>query len=184
MKMLDAGAYGIICPMINTVEDARRLVAACRYAPAGNRSYGPIRALLYAGQDYPEHANATVLPIAMIETAEAMANLEAILAVEGLGGIYVGPSDLALSLGHPPRFDVEEGPVRDAIGRILDGARSAGVPAGIHTGSAAYALKMIAAGFRFVTIGSDARLMAAGAQAALKAMRADAAPPAPRPGAY
>ncbi len=99
MKVLDAGAYGVICPMINDAADAEALVAACRYPPQGQRSFGPIRALLYAGADYPSHANESVIVLAMIETAKALANLDEILAVPHLDGVYVGPADLSNALG-------------------------------------------------------------------------------------
>ncbi|MEE8271166.1 MAG: aldolase/citrate lyase family protein [Alphaproteobacteria bacterium] len=174
MKMLDAGAYGVICPMVNTVSDAETLVSACRYPPRGGRSFGPIRALLYAGADYARHANDTVIPFAMIETAEALDNLEAILSVEGLEAIYVGPADLSLALGCTPTFDQEEKPVVEAIEHIARTAREMGVAAGIHNGTPAYALRMIEQGYSFVTIASDARLMAAGAKGAVTALKAGA----------
>lgn len=171
MKMLDAGAYGIICPMVNSATDAERLVAACRYPPQGGRSFGPIRALLYAGADYPKHANDTVVAFAMIETRDALDNLDDILRVEGLDAIYVGPADLSLALGCAPGFDPEEKIVVEAIDHIVGLAGKHGVVAGIHNGTTAYARRMIDKGFRFVTIGSDARFMAAGSRTVLDAMR-------------
>ena len=96
MKTLDAGAYGVICPMVNTREDAQKLVAWTHYAPRGTRSFGPVRALLYGGADYPQHANDTIVTFAMIETAQALDNLDEILSVEGLDAVYIGPSDLSL----------------------------------------------------------------------------------------
>jgi 4-hydroxy-2-oxoheptanedioate aldolase len=171
MKMLDAGAYGIICPMVNTAEDAARFVAACRYPPDGNRSFGPIRALLYGGADYPQHANATVLTFAMIETKEALDNLDAILSVPGLDAVYIGPADLSATLGCTPKFDQDEKPVVEAIDMILKKATEKGVVAGIHNGTPGYALQMIDKGFRFVTVSTDARLMAAKAQEFLAKMR-------------
>jgi len=172
MKMLDAGAFGIICPMVNTKADAETFVAACRYAPRGMRSFGPIRALLYAGADYPTHANDTVISFAMIETRQALDNLDDILSVDGLGAVYIGPADLSLALGCTPKFDQDEKPVVEAIDMVLRKAREKGVVPGIHNGTAEHALKMIAKGFRFVTVGSDARLMAAGAQGITAKMRA------------
>lgn len=171
MKMLDAGAYGIICPMVNGAADAERLVAACRYPPRGGRSFGPIRALLYAGADYPKHANDTVTAFAMIETREALDSLDDILRVDGLDAIYVGPADLSLALGCSPGFDPEEKIVVEAIDHIVGLAGKHGVVAGIHNGTTAYARRMIDKGFRFVTIGSDARFMAAGSRTVLDAMR-------------
>ncbi len=171
MKSLDAGAYGIICPMINTRRDAEALVGACRYAPEGHRSFGPLRALMYAGPDYPKHANATVVVIAMIETQEALNNLEEILSVPGLDGIYIGPSDLALSLGGTPKPDQTDPKVVAAIEHILAAAKKHGVVPGIHCGAAAYARKMVDRGFQLVTILSDNLLMAAGARQAVADLR-------------
>jgi 4-hydroxy-2-oxoheptanedioate aldolase len=171
MKMLDAGAYGVICPMINSAEEARQLVAACRYPPAGQRSFGPIRALLYAGADYADHANDTVLSFAMIETRDGLDNLEEIAAVEGLDGFYVGPSDLSLALGCTPKLDQEEAPVVEAIDRIVRVAKESGKVAGIHNMTPEYALRMIDKGYSFVTIGSDARLMVTATQDVLGKMR-------------
>jgi 4-hydroxy-2-oxoheptanedioate aldolase len=175
MKMLDAGAYGVICPMVNTREDAQKLVAWTHYAPRGTRSFGPIRALLYGGADYPQHANNTIVTFAMIETAQALANLDNILSVEGLDAIYIGPSDLSLALGCKPTFDDVDPPVAEAIDHILERAKAHGLVAGIHNGSTEVALKRIAKGFQFVTVSSDARLMAAGAQQVIGRMRAGAA---------
>jgi 4-hydroxy-2-oxoheptanedioate aldolase len=171
MKTLDAGAYGVICPMVNTREDAQKLVAYTHYAPMGARSFGPIRALLYGGADYPRHANQTIVTFAMIETAKALDNLDDILSVEGLDAIYIGPSDLSLALGCNPTFDDVDPKAAEAIDHILARAKAHGVVAGIHNGAPESALKRIAKGFQFVTIGSDARLMAAGAQTIISKMR-------------
>jgi 4-hydroxy-2-oxoheptanedioate aldolase len=178
MKTLDAGAYGVICPMVNTREDAQRLVAWTTYAPKGTRSFGPVRALLYGGSDYPAHADATVVRFAMIETAQALDNLDAILSVEGLDAVYIGPSDLSLALGCKPQFDDVDPPVAQAIEHILQRAQAHGLRAGVHNGRADVALARVAMGFRFVTVGSDARLLAAGSQQILGAMRATPQPPA------
>ncbi len=171
MKSLDAGAYGIICPMINTGEDAKALVGACRYAPQGHRSFGPVRALMYAGADYPQHANDTVVAIAMIETQQALDNLEEILGVPGLDGIYIGPSDLALSLGGTPKPDQTDPKVVEAINHILAAAKSHGVVPGIHCGAPAYAAQMVEQGFQLVTILSDNLLMATAAKRAVAELR-------------
>lgn len=171
MKALDAGAYGVICPMISTREEAQRLVAYTRYAPLGTRSFGPVRASLYAGADYATQANRTVVAFAMIETAQALDNLDAILSVEGLEAIYVGPSDLSLALGCKPVFDDVEPEVAQALEHIAERARAHGVVAGVHCGRADVARARVALGYRFVTVGSDTRLLASGAQELLAAMR-------------
>ncbi len=172
MKALDAGAYAVICPMINTREDAQKLVAYTHYAPQGTRSFGPVRATLYGGADYPEQANKTIVTFAMIETAQALDNLDSILSVEGLDAIYIGPSDLSLSLGCKPVFDDVDAKAQQAIEHIMARAKAHGVVAGIHNGRADVAQARVKLGFRFVTLGSDARLLAAGSQDLLKAMRA------------
>ena len=183
MKTLDAGAYGVICPMVNTREDAQKLVAWTHYAPRGTRSFGPVRALLYGGADYPKHANDTIVVFAMIETAQALDNLDAILSVEGLDAIYIGPSDLSLALGCTPTFDDVDPKAAQAIDHILARAKAHGVAAGIHNGRPDVALQRIAKGFDLVTVSSDARLMAAGAQQILGAMRA-AQPASAASGSY
>ena len=172
MKALDAGAYGVICPMVNTREDAQKLVAYTHYPPRGTRSFGPLRAVLYAGADYVQHANDTIAVFAMIETAEALDNLDDILSVEGLDAIYIGPSDLSLALGCKPTFDDLEPKAFEAVEHILARAKAHGVVAGIHNGTPEAARRRIAKGFQFVTISSDARLMADGAQQVISAMRA------------
>ena len=181
MKSLDAGAYAVICPMVNSREDAQRLVAWTTYAPRGTRSFGPVRALLYAGQESPAAADDTVVRFAMIETAAALENLDAILSVEGLDAVYIGPSDLSLALGCKPAFDEVDPRVAQAIDHILERAQAHGVVAGIHNAAPPAALARIAKGFRFVTVGSDARLLASGAQQVVAAMHSGL-PSAPRAG--
>ena len=183
MKTLDAGAYAVICPMVNTREDAQKLVAWTHYAPRGTRSFGPVRAMLYGGPDYPQQANDTIVAFAMIETAQALDNLDAILSVEGLDAIYIGPSDLSLALGCSPTFDDLDPKAAKAVDHILERAKAHGVVAGIHNGTPEAALKRIAKGFQFVTVSSDARLMAAGAQQVMAKMRA-APKPAASAGSY
>lgn len=171
MKILDAGAYGVICPMINTPADAEALVAACKYAPRGYRSWGPVRALIYAGADYKDHADDELLVMPMIETAEAVKNLDDILSVPGVDAVYVGPADLSLTLGCTPKLDQTEAPVVEALQRIAEACRRHGVVAGIHNATAAYALRMVAAGFQFVTLASDSRFLAAKAADEVAAVR-------------
>lgn len=170
MKVLDAGAYGVICPMINSAMEAREFVAACRYPPAGTRSCGPIRAQIYGGPDYIAQANQTVITMAMIETRSGLDNLDEILSVEGLDAIYVGPSDLSLALGCEPQLDPTEAIVVEAIKHIVARAREKKVVPGIHTASPAYAQKMVQDGFQFVTLSSDIRLLIAKASEVLQIM--------------
>jgi 4-hydroxy-2-oxoheptanedioate aldolase len=161
MKILDAGAYGVICPMINTRAEAEAMVRACKYPPRGFRSWGPVRASIYAGADYGDHANDDVVVMPMIETAEALKNVDEILSVPGVDAVYVGPSDLSLALGYKPRLDQTDQAVVDAQNMIVEACKRHNVVAGIHNATAAYALKMIAIGYRFVTLASDSRHMAA-----------------------
>jgi 4-hydroxy-2-oxoheptanedioate aldolase len=163
MQVLDAGCYAVICPMINTREQAEAFVGACRYPPAGYRSFGPYRATLYGGENYTDHADETVVTMAMIETREALDNLEEILGVTGLDAVFVGPSDLGQSLGYGPGVDREEPEVVEAIDRILYAARDRGLAAGIFTGSTGSASRMVQKGFRFVNVSTDAQLMAGAA---------------------
>jgi 4-hydroxy-2-oxoheptanedioate aldolase len=174
MKMLDAGAYGVICPMINTREEAERLVSYVRYPPEGVRSFGPTRANFSAGPDYGKHADQEVICLAMIETAEALANIDAIVTTPGLDGVYIGPADLTLGLTgkrYPTGFDREEPEIVAAIRQIADKAHAAGIRAALHNGTPAYAAKAVGWGFDLVTISNDARLLATAAQASITTAR-------------
>lgn len=176
MKILDAGAYGVICPMVNTRAQAEALVQACKYPPRGYRSWGPVRASIYAGTDYGDHANDDILVIPMIETAEALKNLDDILDVPGVDAVYVGPTDLSLALGCKPRLDQTDPPIVEAQQQIVAACKRHGVIAGIHNATAAYALEMIAAGYQFVTLASDGRFLAAKAAEEVKVARKSAVP--------
>jgi len=174
MRALDAGALGIIAPMIETREDTERLVSACRYPPDGTRSFGPVRARLAWGDDYASIANQEVLVFAMVETRVAAANLDAILSVPGLSGIYVGPSDLSLSHGFQPGFDRKEPDMLALIADIRARSAARGLRCCLHCGSPAYAARAAAEGMDLVTIGSDARFVEAGAMACINQFRESA----------
>lgn len=164
MKALDAGAYGIICPMINTRADAERFVSYMRYPPYGTRSFGPTRANFAAGAGYAAEANDEMLAFAMIETAEAMQNLDDIVRTPGLDGVYIGPADLTLGLSQgdlPPGFDREEPQMIEAIKTIRAAAKSAGIRAALHCGSPEYAARAMGWGFDMITLSNDVRLLAA-----------------------
>ena len=174
MKILDAGAYGIICPMVSNRKEAENFVQACMYPPEGYRSYGPIRGLIYGGPDYADEANNEILKFAMIETKESLDNLDEIMQTPGLDGIYIGPADLSLAIGEKPSFDKPEGdPVYEVIMRILEHAKKNKIIAGIQNGQPEYADKMIKKGFQLVTIGTDQRFMTAAAKNALSIIRKD-----------
>ena len=170
MKVLDSGSYGIICPMINTSEDAEKLVSFCSYPQRGERSFGPTRAIFYGGKDYQQKANETILAFAMIETQKALGNIDEIASVKDLDAVFVGPSDLGLSLGFEPG-EHEEPILLEAIETILKTAKLHGIRAGIYTLSSEYALRMIDMGFDYVVISSDARMMISQAQKILVDIR-------------
>lgn len=165
MKLLDAGAYGIICPMINSRAEAEAFVGACRYAPEGYRSVGPTRARVYGGDDYQTQANKTIITMAMIETAEALENVEAIVSVSGLDAIYVGPADLSLSLTGTVQVDYTDPDLLAVLDTILAVAQKHDVVTGIHTSSPEFALKMIETGFQLVTVSSDSGFLRDAAEA-------------------
>ena len=167
-KVLDGGAWGVIAPMINTREQAESLVCACRYPPHGSRSNGPIRHGTYGVPgNYQKIANDEVLVIPMIETQQALDNLEAILNVKGIDGIYVGPSDLAFSMGKTPKLDHDDPEILAIYERLIAECNKRGICAGIHCGSAEYAARMIRMGFRLTTVSNDSSLMAKAAMEAV-----------------
>lgn len=169
-KLLDAGCMGIICPMVNTAEEAARFVGACRYAPRGYRSTGPIRVgLLHDG--YAEQANDAVVTLAMVETEEAVRNLDGILATPHLTGVYVGPGDLALSMGLRPRLDPTDPRVLAQVAWILAKTHAAGLKCGIHCGTPAATAEAVAQGFDFVALGTDVRMLKAAQSAEVTAFR-------------
>jgi 4-hydroxy-2-oxoheptanedioate aldolase len=173
-RMLDAGAMGIIIPMVNSVDEARAAVAACRYAPAGSRSYGPTRAPLYAGADYFEHANEEVACIPMIETRTALDRLDDILAVPGIDAVYVGPADMSLTLGQQPRMG-NGGAFEAARLKIAAACAGRGITAGTHS-NAALAPSHAAAGYRMITVSHDIVAMAAGMAADLASLGGASSP--------
>src|SRR6056300_9826 len=152
MKILDAGCYGIICPMVSNKKEAENFVQACMYPPDGYISFGPVRGLIYGGADYADHANEEILKLAMIETKESLENLDEIMSTPGV--------DRA-----------ETTKAYSEILRILEHAKKNNIFAGIHNGTTEYATKMIEKGFDFVTIASDLRALSAGAKATVDKMK-------------
>jgi len=174
MKVLDAGALQVICPMINTPEEAAEFVSYLRYPPLGQRSFGPTRATYSLGPGIPQESNDQIVGWAMVETRTAMDNLDAIAATPGLDGIYVGPADLTFSLHqgkYPPGFDREEPEMIEALQRIVAACKTAGIRSALHCGTTEYAARAIGWGFDMTTISGDARLLAAAAAASVKAFR-------------
>ena len=171
MKSLDAGALGIICPMINTPDDAIDFVGATRYAPEGHRSSGPTRALMVHGTNYHDEANDKIISLAMIETVEALENVEKIAATEGLTGIYIGPSDLSISMGFKPGLDRVEPEMISAINKIYDACKSNNIKVGIHCLSPAYLKEKLSNGYDLATLASDVRIYAEGLSNKIKEAR-------------
>jgi 4-hydroxy-2-oxoheptanedioate aldolase len=170
-RALDLGAYGLVVPMVNTRAEAEAIVQSVRYAPAGTRSWGPIRGWLYGGGDYFAKAHEELLVIAMLETAEGVRSAEDILRVPGIDGCFIGPNDLGIALGFPAELPEYPPPVEEAIRAIRDAALAAGKAPGIYTPSAAAAKQRIAQGFRFVCIQNDFGMVLTAAAEALRTVR-------------
>jgi 4-hydroxy-2-oxoheptanedioate aldolase len=162
MRAADAGALGVICPTINNRAECEAFVGALRYPPVGYRSMGPNRARLLT-EDYATRSGNLVLAIAQIETAAGLENVESIASVPGLDMLYVGPSDLGISLGREGRMDQTDPVVVKAIDRIMDVARANRLRTGIYCVSPAYSKSMFNKGFDLVTVGSDGGLLGLGA---------------------
>lgn len=174
MKLLDAGILGIICPMINNADEARRLASYTRYPPVGERSFGPARAGFIIDPSYGTKANELIQCLAMIETAEGYRNLEEIVQVDGIDGVYIGPIDLTLGLfgnNLPIGVDREEPEMLEAIKRILETAHAAGKKAGIHCGSPTYASRMAEMGFDLVALSTDLGLFSQASRSGLEITR-------------
>jgi 4-hydroxy-2-oxoheptanedioate aldolase len=165
-KVLDGGAYVVICPMINTKQEAENFVSYCKYPPRGTRSNGPIRAGLYGSSSgYQTTANEETLCIPMIETKTAVKNMTAILDVDGIAGVYVGPSDLGFSYGLVPKLDRDEPEILKIYDKLIKECSKRGISAGIHCSGPAGALRAINMGFKLVTLLNDSGIMATGARA-------------------
>jgi 4-hydroxy-2-oxoheptanedioate aldolase len=163
MRALDLGAAGVILPLVDNAGEAARAVEACRYPPHGRRSYGPIRAELVAGTAVPDELGADALCFAMFETRDGLDNLDEIAATPGLDGLYIGPSDLSIALGLPPRgVAVDPGEDRQALAEAIDRVREAcaanGLVPGMHCAAGAAAERYASDGFRLITVGVDTSL--------------------------
>ena len=169
-KLLDAGAYGIICPLIHSVDEAATFARTCRYPPRGARSFGPARGLLYGGSDYLSKADDEILSLAMIETTNSLDQIERIIDVEELDGVYVGPSDLGIAMGLGPNAWPDER-MTQAIEHILRVVQSRGKYAGIFCGPAEMGEACTALGYDLVTPGNDVHLLRAGATARIDGVR-------------
>src|ERR1700752_495699 len=172
MKALDLGAYGIIVPLVNTAAEAAMAVAACRYPPVGMRSNGPVRAVHYGGADYVAHANDEIVIMAMIETKEGLANLDAICATPGLDAVYIGPADLSFALGLAPRGANPDPLHLATCDKIRAAAHQAGIKCVMHCAGAAFAAGAVKRGFDMVMLTSDLAAMIAGARKQLDDLKA------------
>lgn len=171
MKALDAGADGVIVPMVNSPEEARRAVEACRYSPEGSRSWGPIRAATKLDNYTAQAANESVVCAIQVESREGADQLDAILDVPGIDLVYLGPADLAVSLGYAPTFRVKDMKHADLLAEIHDRCRKRGVATGIHCADAESARYWAERSFSLITVGSDRGFMVRAASQDLQALR-------------
>jgi len=174
-RALDFGAEAIIAPMINSVGDALKFSAAAKYPPLGERSWGPLRAVTLQGKsatvDYLRAADDGTLTMAMIETPNALAQVDSIAQTPGIDALFIGPYDLSTALSAGKAQDVEAPEVERAIERIGAAAKAAGKIAGIYCSDAQRALAMVKRGFRFVTVGGDMGYLREGQAAQMKALK-------------
>jgi 4-hydroxy-2-oxoheptanedioate aldolase len=180
MRAIDSGACGVVVPMVSSADEAKAAVSACRFPPVGVRSWGPMWGYVRSdGALPPAEQDAGVVCIVMIETAEAIENLEAILATDGLDGIYIGPNDLALACGFGRSTYRDEPEVAALIQKIVDACRAAGVPVGLHCSDPEMGRDWIARGVSMVTIAQDTGLLADGALDALRRAHGSEGPATP-----
>lgn len=176
MHVLDAGAMGVICPTLYTAEEVKAFVGACRYPPLGYRSMGPIRANVYAGEDYVAKAREEVLAIAMIETAEAAENIEAFAAVPGLDGLLIGPYDLSLSLGLSRIADIHDPTLCKVMDKVLSVCSKNNLMTAIFSASLNDAIELSQMGFSIICHGSDSAFLQTGARENAKKLKEGLSP--------
>lgn len=169
-RLLDAGAMGVVIPMIQTADDARRAADACLYPPAGRRSFGPVRVGLRDGPGYFAEANDRVLVIPMIETAEALAEVDAIARTPGVDALFVGPFDLSIALGLPPGDNDGKPPFDEAISKVAQAARDAGVATAVLSNAGVAPLR-IRQGFQLVSVVTDLSTLTMAARTDLQTVR-------------
>lgn len=170
MKALDAGVHGVIVPLINTAEEAAKVVSACMYPPLGNRSFGPFRASMVI-ENYVAQANDQVAIFAMIETAEGLKNLESICQTPGLTGIFIGPSDLSFALGLAPKTDNEDPKHIETVKHIIATCKKHGLVIGIYSDNPNYAQRTAQWGIQLIVVASDARLITSAAAQKIAAFK-------------
>ncbi len=170
-RVLDVGAYGIVIPTVESVDQAERAIDASRYPPDGHRGMGTIRGRLYGGEDYTTHANEEICVIIMLETITAVHNADAILAVPGIDAVFIGPNDLAASMGLPLGLDNQHPDHLAAVAEIRAACDRHGIPPGIHCGSATAVNQRIDEGFKWIALSSDAGLMTSAAKSEVGALQ-------------
>ena len=179
-RVLDAGAYGVIVPMVETRAEALAAVAACRYPPEGQRSFGPVRARMHVGAD-PDVANREIFCFVQVETTRGLDNLDEIASCPGITGIYAGPMDLSLTLRAAGGSDAD---TDAALARIVAACRDAGVTPAVHVATGAAAARLFAGGFTMVTVGTDSVALRSGYSTELEAARERADVDRPAPAVY
>lgn len=172
MRALDSGAEGVIVPMVNTAAEARAAVSACRYAPAGGRSWGPTRARLRTSDYSPAKGDELVVCVVMAETRQAVENLDEILSVPGIDGVFVGPNDLAVSAGVPPSYDASDPEHRRLINSIRERCQAHGITAGIQADKADLAASWVREGFRMLALNAESRLLQMAVESLVRETRA------------
>lgn len=165
-RALDGGAMGVVVPLVNTPEDAARAVAACRYPPLGDRSYGPVRASTVTGSRNPQDLNQVICAV-MVETREGLERVDEIAATPGLDAIYVGPADLSLALELPPAYEHDVTEHVDAIESIRSTCERHGITAGIHCVGGEMGERRRTQGFQMMTLVNDVALVRASGAAEL-----------------
>ncbi|MHB1007332.1 MAG: HpcH/HpaI aldolase family protein [Chloroflexota bacterium] len=174
-RALDAGSYGVVIPMVNSPEEAKAAVEACKYPPEGIRSAGGGRWRYWAGNDYMEHANEEILVVVQIEHIDAVRRVRDILSVPGVDACFIGPNDLAWSMGLQFATGDARKTHEEAIQEVLQGAKDVGVPAGIHARGQEEVVKRIEQGFQYIACLNEAHFMFNGASEAVKYIRANTA---------
>ena len=172
MRLLDGGAYGMICPMIDNKIQCEAFVNACKYPPVGYRSFGPTRARVYGGSDYGLYANDEIITMAMVETAKALTNIDEIASVKGLDSIFVGSADLLLSLtGKVTADQTTQLVIDEALKTIVASCQKYGIVPGIFSTSVIECKQLMQQGFRFITLKSDSMILSEYATQLVKELR-------------
>jgi 4-hydroxy-2-oxoheptanedioate aldolase len=174
-RALDMGAEGVVAPLINTVADAKEFVSVAKFPPVGDRSWGPSRAMMLGGfpdmKSYLQSANDETVTIAMIETREALANVDAIAAVKGIDVLFVGPSDLSITMSNGAVLDPHSKDIEAALDRIVAASKKAGKVAGLYCATGERAAAMAKRGFGYLAVGNDLGFLREGIGAHVKKLK-------------